>query len=92
MELSEIFLWIFLGLMIVILIKNQVTFSMHMKISKAIYDHHMECIDKYDFDALCAVDYEDEEAYEATLFRLWDWGYKRILPPEKFEIIKPYIK
>lgn len=38
------------------------------------------------------VDYDDMEEYDDTLFRLWDWGYKRILPKEKFEIIKPYIE
>lgn len=37
------------------------------------------------------VDFEDMESYEKTLFRLWDWGYKNILPPDKFKIIKPYI-
>ena len=27
-----------------------------------------------------------------TAFRLWDWGYKNILPKEDFELIKPYLE
>ena len=32
------------------------------------------------------------ESYSSTVFRLWDWGYTRILPKEDFELIKPYIQ
>ena len=32
------------------------------------------------------------EDFYSTLFRLWDWGYKNILPKEDFELIKPYIE
>jgi hypothetical protein len=49
----------------------------------------MDCIENHNYSYL--VDYNDEESYEKTLFRLWDWGYTRILPKDKFEIIKPYI-
>ena len=38
------------------------------------------------------VDYSDMESVEETYKRFWDWGYKRILPPDKYRIIKPYIK
>lgn len=37
------------------------------------------------------VHYKDMESYEKTVLRLWDWGYTRILPPEKYEILKPYL-
>ena len=37
------------------------------------------------------VDYEDMEVYERTVWRLWDFGYTRILPKEKYEIVKEYI-
>lgn len=57
----------------------------------------IEAIAKYKSDA-CAyeefewtVDWSDMESYDKTLWRLWDWGYKRILPKEKFEFIKDYI-
>lgn len=36
--------------------------------------------------------YEDMESYARTVLRLWDWGHTRILPPEKYEIIKPYLQ
>lgn len=29
---------------------------------------------------------------EVTFYRWWDWGYTRILPKDKFEIIKPYLE
>ena len=32
------------------------------------------------------------ESFVRTLFRLWDWGYKNILPAEDFELIKPYLE
>ena len=32
------------------------------------------------------------ESFSQTMWRLWDWGYTRILPKEDFEWIKPYIK
>ena len=34
----------------------------------------------------------DLEEFDETLKRWWDWGCKRILPSDKFEIIKPYLK
>jgi hypothetical protein len=37
------------------------------------------------------VNYDDMESYDETLFRLFDFGYKNILPKEKYDIIKPYI-
>lgn len=38
------------------------------------------------------VDFDDLEDIDRTIWRLWDWGYGRILPKEKLKIIKPYIK
>jgi hypothetical protein len=32
------------------------------------------------------------EDYNKTLFRFWDWGYKRIVPKEIYNRIKDYIK
>lgn len=88
---------------ILMLVKNEVTFRNHRLISNAIFLYTMDCIDKaykearetgkdYDECCKCEVDYDDMEDYNNTLYRLWDWGYTRILPPEKFEIIKPYIE
>lgn len=37
------------------------------------------------------VTFDDIRSYYKTFLRFWDWGYENILPPEKYEIIKPYI-
>lgn len=71
-------------LLIFLLIKNANTFNNHIKIVKGIYNYRINYI-------YPEVDYDDMEDYDKTLWRLWDWSYKRILPKEKFEIIKPYI-
>lgn len=71
-----------------IYIKNFNTYNNHRIIDDAIFKYHIDCIHK---NQMILVEYEDEEDYNETLFRIWDWGYTRILPKEKFEIIKPYI-
>lgn len=37
------------------------------------------------------VDLYDVEDVGRSMDRLWDWGYKNMLPPDKLAIIKPYI-
>ena len=72
-----------------LIIKNGVTYRQRAVIRNAIYRYIMNLFDK---DILVFdVDFHDMEEYDKTLYRLWDWSYKRILPKEKFEIIKPYI-
>ena len=86
---------ILLGVIVVcgvIGVKNARTFTMHRKLGDAIYRYHIACVMDGDFEAVHKVDYHDMESYEATLFRLWDWGYSRILPKDKLEIIKPFIE
>ena len=79
---------VILILAVIIGVKNLVTLMNHDRINNAIHLYEMQCLYKTKEPL---VSYEDMESYESTLFRLWDWGYKRILPPEKFEIIKPFI-
>lgn len=73
----------------IMLVKNDRTYAMHMKILDAILKYRLQCIDQ---DKPCKVDFDDMESYDETFHRFWDWGYTNILPKEKFEIIKPYIK
>lgn len=80
---------VMLALVIVIMIKNEVTYHHHMMILKAIKKYQNVC---FNYEKKNDVDYDDMENYVVTLWRLWDWGYTRILPKDKFEIIKPYIK
>ena len=96
-KITVITCWCFLaicGLLliwcIIALIKNEITFRNHKIIDDAIYHYNNNLIEtegRANFSL-----YDDEESYEETLKRWWDWGYKRILPPEKYELIKPYIK
>lgn len=73
---------------IFLLIKNEHTFRNQLIILEAIGEYSRIQISKeLDFE----VELIDMEPYAKTLFRLWDWGYTRILPKDKFEIIKPYI-
>ena len=73
-----------------LLVKNTFTYISHRLIGDAIYRYNVYLIRKTkDYHEL--VFFCEMESYEKTLFRLWDWGYTRILPPEKFELIKPYI-
>ena len=69
--------------------KNDITYENRCKIIDAILYYKIKCIDSEE-EAL--VDNSDMESYDKTLYRLWDWGYTRILPEEKYEIIKPFIK
>ena len=73
-------------------VKNINTFNCHDAISEAIYKYKIACIEGCDWDALHLVEYIDMEDYDKTFLRFWDWGYTRILPQDKFKIIKPYIK
>lgn len=72
-------------------IKNFNTPIQRKRIIDAIGAYHIALIDNnllYDSQ----VEYSDMESYEKTLLRIWDWGYTNILPKEKFEIIKKYMK
>ena len=70
--------------------KNENVYKNHVIITRAIFAYKMYCL-KEDYKAQYDVNYEDMERYSRTLLRFWDWGYKHILPKDKFEIIKPFI-
>ena len=80
---------------IVMMIKNEVTCRNQIAIANAIFDYRMDVCTNHDFAKSDVPAYEvtwdDMEHYDKTLWRLWDWGYTRILPADKFEIVKPYI-
>lgn len=87
--------WIFL---VFLIFRVNVVYKNHMIITDAILEYRLDKIhstdDYKEISELFAnpdVDYEDMELFEATLFRLWDFGYKNILPLEKFELIEPFI-
>lgn len=76
------------------LIKNHNTYLQHIKINHAIFDYQVYCIynKPRDYDGYKDVAYSDEEPYDKTLFRIFDWGCENILPKEKYELVKQYIK
>lgn len=82
------FLFVAIVVCFYLLAKNENTCRMRIVIIDAIRDYK---VDMYEKGLPILVDYTDKEPYYSTLFRLWDWGYTRILPPEKFKIIEPYI-
>ena len=59
------------------------------KIHKAIFKYQMRYVAN---EATVTVFFDEMETYEETLFRFWDWSCKRILPPDKFKIIQPFIE
>ena len=77
---------------VIAIVKNINTFYCHDEIGKAIYKYKISCIKESNLVGLHLVEYSDMEDYDRTFLRFWDWGYTRILPKDKFEIIKPYIK
>ena len=79
---------IFILLSVFMFIRNSVADRQHNIIIRAIMSYQLDNKLKNPFE----VNYSDMEDYFKTLFRFWDWGYKHILPPEKYEIVKPYIE
>ena len=75
--------------LLVFWIKNEFAFRSRIDIIMAIRDYQIECVYTGETEL---VDYADMESYDDTMRRFWDFGCTRILPKEKFEIIKPYIK
>lgn len=83
-------------LCVVGIIKTYNTHKNRDIIIHAIADYRFRMIDEHDWTSPdpieYEVDYSDMEDYLETDCRWTDWGYTRILPPDKFEIIKPYIQ
>lgn len=80
---------VMLAMCLVIMVKNFVTYAHHTLLSDAIFRYQIDCIRN---DKNIYVDYTDKEDYDKTLWRLYDWSYKYILPLEKLEIIEPFIE
>lgn len=79
-------LLVIIVLMAVLTVKNFNALEQRSVIINAIFGHDIgvKVYEQIGFDIM--------EPYEKTLFRIWDWGYTRIVPPEVFEKIKPYIE
>lgn len=94
-------IWTVISLLIICCIHTIITYTVaawfehaakrHIRIIDAINAHHDDCFSKGDWESAKLVSVADLEDLEKTVLRIWDWGYKRILPQEKYEIIKPYL-
>lgn len=81
---------IYLVFIVLLMVKNNVTYKNMLIIFHAIDEY--QTIQRLLGRCNCIlVSFDDMRSYDATLLRFWDWGYARILPPEKFRIVEPYI-
>lgn len=81
----------------VMLIKIEVAYHWQIKIIDAIREYIMHKYNNKEYQSVEEFDADSKmideiEPLEETIYRLTDWGYKRIVPPEIFEKIRPYIK
>lgn len=84
MEKILIYIIVFLGCYVIL--KNTRTFTVRRIISDAILNYRRE------HGQSSYINTDKMEPYDETLYRLWDWGYKRIVPKDVFDKIKDYIK
>lgn len=81
---------------LIFILKTSNAVRNHFIILDAIGAYRRHVISEHDYKSSLTVsfdvEYGDTEDIIKTLFRLWDWSYKRILPADKFAIIEPYIK
>ena len=70
------------------MIKTENAYDNQVKILDAIVEYGHESGDLT--KAMHMLDHI--ESLFLTIFRMWDWGYTRILPKEDFELIKPYLE
>lgn len=75
-------------LILIITIKTEMTFKRHMKVIDAIAAYRSLSIFGGNKPK---VEFDDMYSYDYTLFCIWDWGYKHVLPKDKYELIKDYI-
>ena len=90
MEIYIPLLGVIIILLIVALVKNEVTYRNRLKILNAIFRYDLDQIDL----GICYFPdlVSEMESYDKTLWRWWDWGYTKILPPNYFKLIKPFIE
>ena len=68
-------------------------FSIRMDLISAIGEYKRKCIYNNDIDKFFAVDFDDIHWFNMIQDCFpWLWKHEKHLPPEKYEIIKPYLK
>ena len=84
----EYLIWFILFICIFLVVKNIRTYFVRSKVAMAICQYRIDNV----FSVSHWINTDRMEDYNKTLFRLWDWGYKRIVPKEIYNRIKDYIK
>jgi hypothetical protein len=72
-----------------LMIRNELAYKQFIRLSDAVYSYINECILQ---EIQPVVQFSDFANYDDIASRVWDWSDRDILPPEKYEIIKPFIK
>ena len=80
---------IVLALAVVLLIKLAVTMYHLHRITFAIFRYHVYEMCNSEFDENETL-YKYMKPYAAVYLNFFDWTDNHILPPEKYELIKPY--
>ena len=63
-----------------------------LRLIDAIFSYQMKRLVSKEFDKAFSVDYDDINSPGGLWDYLpWNWSYKKLLPPDKLEIIKPYL-
>lgn len=80
---------IIIALVLAMLIRAVIMAYKYVTLQEAIYKYRMYCIKHWE---KANVDFSDMIRYKKLFFRVWAWRYTSILPKEKFEIVKTYMK
>lgn len=75
--------------MVILLLKNNNTYKNHIILLNAIAEHNRVAILEDQCDK--CISYECIESYYKTLFNLFDWGYKNLVPRDVYKRIEPFI-
>ena len=81
----------FLIILLVILLKFVVTELRFTSIDFAIFKYHLTQMVEGTYDPDECL-YKYEKSVVKVLLNPFDWGYKHILPPDKYELVKPYLE
>lgn len=93
LKILMILSWLIFLSLIILEIKNENMYHNHRVILRGI-DNYIKWRRKHNLsidDTELSL-FDSMEPYERTLWRLGDWSYKNILPPDKFKLIKPFIR
>lgn len=73
---------------IFLMFRNSKALSLRNHVRRAILEYRMDCFVK---GINPEIMYEDMESFYSTVFRFWDFSHKRILPKDKYKLIKKYL-